>query len=102
MIPHERELVKRLDGKPFALVSISVDDKPETVTEFLKKQPMPWIHWFNGPEGRIVADLNVWSYPTIYVLDTQGVIRYKDVRGKLLDQAVDALLKDVDGKSVPK
>jgi thiol-disulfide isomerase/thioredoxin len=102
MIPHQRGLVKRLDGKPFTLVSISVDEKPEIVTKFLKKEPMPWTHWFNGPDGRIIGELNVWSYPTIYVLDAKGVIRYKDVRGKLLDQAVDALLKEIEGESIPK
>jgi hypothetical protein len=48
--------------------------------------------------GRIVTDLNVGFYPTIYVLDEKGVIRYKDVRGKLLDEAVDALLKEVERK----
>jgi hypothetical protein len=41
MIPHQRELVKRLEEKPFTLVSISVDEKRETVAEFLKKEPMP-------------------------------------------------------------
>jgi thiol-disulfide isomerase/thioredoxin len=102
MIPHQRELVKRLNEKPFTLVSVSVDEKRETLTEFLKKEPMPWTHWYDGPEGRIIADLNVCSYPTIYVLDAKGVIRYKDVRGKLLDQAVDALLKEMEGNSIPK
>ena len=99
MIPHQREMVKRLDGKPFTLVGISVDEKRETLAEFLKKEPMPWAHWYNGPHGKIIADLNVWSYPTIYVLDAKGVIRYKDVRGKFLDQAVDNLLKEIDEKS---
>jgi thiol-disulfide isomerase/thioredoxin len=98
MIPHQRKLVERLKKEPFTLVSISVDEKRETVVEFLNKEPMPWDHWFNGPDGRIVADLNVGSYPTIYVLDEKGVIRYKDVRGKLLDEAVDALLKEVERK----
>jgi thiol-disulfide isomerase/thioredoxin len=102
MIPHQRELVKRLDGKPFALVSISVDEKREALAEFLKKEPMPWTHWYNGPDGNVIADLNVWSYPTIYVLDAKGVIRYKDVRGKLLDQAVDTLLKEIEEKSIPQ
>jgi cytochrome oxidase Cu insertion factor (SCO1/SenC/PrrC family) len=101
MIPHERSLVKRLEGKPFTLVSISVDEKRETLAEFLKKEPMPWTHWFNGPSGKIIADLNVRSYPTIYVLDANGVIRYKDVRGKVLDRAVDALLKEIEEKSIP-
>jgi thiol-disulfide isomerase/thioredoxin len=98
MIPDQRKLVERLKKKPFTLVSISVDEKRETVVEFLNKEPMPWVHWFNGTDGRIVADLNVGFYPTIYVLDEKGVIRYKDVRGKLLDEAVDALLKEVEGK----
>jgi thiol-disulfide isomerase/thioredoxin len=102
MIPHQRELVKRFNDKPFTLVSISVDEKREAVAAFLKKEPMPWAHWHNGSQGRIIADLNVWSYPTIYVLDAKGVIRYKDVRGKLLDQAVDSLLKEIEGKSIPK
>jgi len=102
MIPHQRELVKRLDGKPFALVSISVDEKRETLAAFLKKEPMPWTHWYEGPDGKIIADLNVCSYPTIYVLDGKGVIRHKDVRGQFLDQAVDALLKEIEEKSPRK
>jgi thiol-disulfide isomerase/thioredoxin len=96
MIPHQRELVKRLDGKPFALVSISVDEKRATLAEFLKKEPMPWTHWYEGPGGKIIADLNVCYYPTIYVLDAKGVIRHKDLRGKFLDQSVDALLKEME------
>jgi stalled ribosome alternative rescue factor ArfA len=33
-------------------------------------------------------------YPTIYVLDAKGVIRYKHVRGEKMDKAVEALLKE--------
>jgi len=95
MIPHERELVKRCAGQPFALVSISVDAEKETLARFLQKEPMPWIHWHNGDEGGVITALAIESYPTIYVLDSQGVIRFKDVRGKALDRAVDTLLKEV-------
>lgn len=102
MIPHQRELVKRLNGKPFTLVSITVDEKRDTVTQFLKKEAMPWTHWYNGPEGEIVTKLNVSSLPTIYVLDAKGVIRNKDVRGEQLDEAVDALLKELEATSKSK
>lgn len=88
--------MKRYKGRPFTLVSISVDEKRESLTEFLKKESMPWTHWFNGPNGKIIADLNVWSYPRIYVLDANGVIRYKDLRGKLLDKVVDSLVKEAE------
>ncbi len=82
MIPHEREMVKRLKDKPFALVSISVDTKKKTLTDFLAKEPMPWNHWWNGREGKLIQTLDINHYPTIFVLDPQGVIRYKEVRGK--------------------
>jgi thiol-disulfide isomerase/thioredoxin len=92
MIPHERKLVERLKGKPFALVSISVDEDKETVQKFLKDNPMPWTHWFNGPDGGLIDDWDVTYFPTIYVLDQNGVIRHKDIRGEKLEEAVNKLL----------
>jgi thiol-disulfide isomerase/thioredoxin len=95
MIPHERDLVKRLKGKPFVLVSISADARKETLANFLEDNAMPWTHWWNGgAKGGLVEDWEVTQFPTIYVLDAKGVIRYKDVRGKAMDRAVLALLKE--------
>ncbi|MFM7149292.1 MAG: TlpA family protein disulfide reductase, partial [Gemmataceae bacterium] len=54
MIPHTRELVKKMKDKPFSFVSVSADDKLDTVTEFIKKEPMPWTHWYNGADGGII------------------------------------------------
>ncbi len=96
MIPHERELVKKLAGKPFALISISADAKKATLTEFLKEKPMPWVHWHNGQTGGILEDWEIDSFPTIYVLDHKGVIRYKNVRGKAMDEAVEKLLEEIE------
>ncbi len=95
MIPHERELVKKLAGKPFTLVSVSADQKKETLTEFLKEEPMPWTHWWEG-DGPNLKTWNVRYFPTIYVIDAKGVIRYKGVRGKAMDDAVETLLKEVE------
>lgn len=92
MIPHQRELVERLKDRPFALVSVSFDEKPEAVTEFLKGTPMPWVHWFNGHDGGMADAYKINHFPTIYVIDAAGVIRFKEVRGTRLDEAVDALL----------
>jgi thiol-disulfide isomerase/thioredoxin len=98
MIPHEREMVERLKEKPFALVSISGDEKKETLTQFLEKNKMPWTHWWNGREGGILEDWNVEYFPTIYVLDAKGVIRHKDLRGEKLEEAVKVLLKEGEKK----
>lgn len=94
MIPHSRKLVERLKDKPFALVSVSFDEEKKTVTDFLEKEKMPWTHWFNGQDGPIGKTLDVQFFPTIYVLDSKGVIRFKNVREEQLDKAVDTLIKE--------
>lgn len=94
MIPHEREMVEKLKDKPFALISISGDAQKDTLKKFLEKEEMPWTHWWNGQRGGIITDWNVRFYPTIYVLDRKGVIRYKHIRGKELEEAVEKLLAE--------
>ena len=96
MIPHEREMTGRLKDKPFVLVSVSVDEEKETLTKFLDKEKMPWTHWWNGSKGGIIEDWDVAYYPTIYVIDAKGVIRFKDLRGEKLEEAVEKLLKEAE------
>jgi thiol-disulfide isomerase/thioredoxin len=99
MIPHEREMVERLKNKSFVLVSISADEKKETLAKFLTKEKMPWTHWWNGPEGGIIEDWSVEYYPTIYVIDANGIIRHKDLRGEQLEDAVNGLIREYEMKN---
>lgn len=94
MIPHEREMVAKLKDKPFALISISGDDKKETLTDFLEKEKMPWIHWFADRKG-ILKDWNIRYFPTMYIIDHKGVIRAKDLRGEALEKKVEELLAEM-------
>lgn len=98
MIPHEREMVGKLKDKPFTLVSVSADSELETIKEFVKTTEMPWTHWWNGAEGGILEDWNVRYFPTIYILDSKGVIRHKDLRGPKMEEAVEELLKEMETK----
>jgi thiol-disulfide isomerase/thioredoxin len=98
MIPHERDMVERLKGKPFMLVSVSFDKRKQTLLDFLSKERMPWTHWWNGDVGGIVDDWEVDRFPTIYVLDANGVIRHKDLRGDELEKAVNRLLDEQAAK----
>ena len=101
MIPHERKMAERLKDKPFQLISISADEEVETLKKFLEGERMPWVHWFEGQrKGGILNDWAVHAFPTIYVLDTKGVIRYKQIGGGTsnLEKAVDMLVKETEKK----
>ena len=97
MYPHERSLVERMKDKPFALLGINSDPK-ERLLETIKREKMTWRSWWDGGDtrGPIASKWNVRGWPTIYVLDAKGVIRYKNVRGKAMDEAVDTLLAEMD------
>ena len=99
MIPHERDMVERLKDKPFALVGINADTDKKDLTDFLAKEKMPWAHWWNGPDGGVLEDWNVRYFPTIYILDAQGVIRHKDLRNQEMEKAVEKLLKEIEPKT---
>lgn len=94
MIPHERKMVEELKDQPFQLISISGDEKLDTLTSFLKTESMPWTHWWNGNQGGLMDDWSIKYFPTIYVIDKKGVIRFKDVRDEELTKAVKSLLAE--------
>jgi peroxiredoxin len=100
MIPHERALVAKLQGRPFKLISLSADDRKETLTGFLEKEKMPWTQMWSGAEGGFVDQYQIQFYPTIYVLDAKGVIRFKNVRNEAMDEAVETLLKEMNPAKV--
>ncbi|MBI3407264.1 MAG: hypothetical protein HY040_02770 [Planctomycetes bacterium] len=92
--------MKRLEGKAFALIGVNSDPDKEVLKPRLEKEKITWRSFWNGPEGTagpISQAWNVHGWPTIYVLDHKGVIRYKHVRGKEMDKAVDELLAEAEG-----
>ena len=98
MYPHERSLVKRLVGEPFALIGINSDPDLDALRPRLEAENITWRSFWNGPDGTRGPISSAWgvrSWPTIYVLDAKGVIRYKNVRGAAMGKAVDTLLAEL-------
>jgi hypothetical protein len=94
MIPHERSLVKKLEGKPFALLGINSDRDRDELKKKLKDENITWRSFWNGgsTDGPIAKAWNVHGWPTIYVLDENGIIRAKQVRNQSMETAVEKLL----------
>ena len=101
MYPHERSLVKRLANEPFALIGVNSDKDLSALKPVLEKEEITWRSFWNGPDGTsgpISKRWNVSSWPTIYVIDAEGRIRDKNVRGEAMDKAVDKLLEEMRAK----
>ncbi len=95
MYPHERSLVARMNGKPFALVGVNSDPDMEKLKARLAEEKITWPSFRDGStEGPIATRWNISGWPTIYVIDQKGVIRVKNVREKQLDDWVDKLIAE--------
>lgn len=101
MVPHEKKLVERMKGKPFALVGINGDDQREKAATAAKKAEMSWPSIWDAaerPDGPITKAWNIHSWPTVYVLDAKGVIRSIGHDDEKLDELVDELVAETEKK----
>ena len=96
MYPQERKMVDRLKDKPFVLLSVNTDQEKVTLQKAITAGEITWRCWQDGSTtGPITTKWLVKEFPTTFVLDHEGVIRYRDARDLALDDAVDKLLEEV-------
>ncbi|MGI9518801.1 MAG: TlpA family protein disulfide reductase [Pirellulaceae bacterium] len=98
MYPHERYLVENMAGLPFALIGVNSDAKLETAQNSVRRDKLPWRNFWNGPEGTagpIASQWNIDAWPTVYLIDADGVIRYKAVAGSSIDRGIETLMGEI-------
>ena len=98
MLPHERSLVSKMEGRKFALVSVNSDQTREKLKDAMAKEQITWPQFFDGggTSGPIATAWNVSGWPTIYVIDAKGVIRHKGLRDEALEKAAEALVDEAE------
>jgi len=88
-------VVQQMDGKAFSLIGIHADDNPEKAKAAAEKFEMKWPSFADAREGPISKTYNINSWPTIYVLDRKGVIRYRGLyHANDVATAAEKLLKE--------
>jgi peroxiredoxin len=92
--PDHRKLVERMAGKPFAFLGVYGEDDLARGKAEVEKYGITWPSFRDGRDGPISKNWNVHGWPNVWVLDRRGVIRYREVRGRDLNEAVDTLLRE--------
>ena len=100
MYPHERSLVEKLADMPFAIIGVNSDKNLDQIRETVKEKNISWRSFWNGKDGTagpISTKWNVSSWPTIYIIDGDGRIRFKP-SGPARDKAIDKALTELLGE----
>jgi hypothetical protein len=101
MVPHERSLVEKHADEPFVIVGVNSDAQPAKLKEQFEQQGISWRSFWNGsqgPAGPIADAWGVEGWPTVCILDAQGVIRYRTTGANpaAIEQVVEDLLAEID------
>lgn len=93
-MPDMKHLHEQFKDRPgFLMVSVSEDDDAETVQNFLKNTPLPWIQLLDPHGGGLAPFFGISGLPTTVLLDKEGKEAARDLPHGQLAQAITSLLE---------
>jgi thiol-disulfide isomerase/thioredoxin len=93
-LPHLKELYAKTDRAKFEIVGIVGDSQPDALTGTIDKHAITWPQILSSDANSITKTYGISGYPTTFLIDTEGIIIAKDLRGGALEEKVLSLLKE--------
>jgi thiol-disulfide isomerase/thioredoxin len=78
-VPDEIALVKKFQDKQFVMLGVNADETRKDAIAAIQKHAITWRSFWNEgkPDGSISKLWNVSVYPSVFVIDHNGIIRAK-------------------------
>ncbi|HSH94353.1 MAG TPA: TlpA disulfide reductase family protein [Roseimicrobium sp.] len=92
-LPNLIQAYEKYHDRGFEIIGISLDENEQALRSFIAEQKMPWPQYFEKSEGlnKLATKYAAISIPTTYLLDREGKIIARNLRGEELDVALQAL-----------
>ena len=86
-LPNVIAAYQKYHRQGFEIVGISLDQDQAKLTAFLKEKGMTWAQYFDGKgwQNKLAAQYGIQSIPATFLLDGEGNIVAKNLRGGALD-----------------
>ena len=94
-LPNVLKTYEKYHSKGFEIVGISLDSDKSKLTGFIEQRKMSWQQYFDGKgwQNKLAGKYGVNSIPATYLLDTEGKILAKNLRGEQLETEVGKALE---------
>jgi len=92
-MPNVKKLYDEYHDDGFEIIGVSLDRSRENLASYVEKNDIEWPQIYDGPGGRIATSYAVTAIPSTILLNREGEIVKKDLRGKALEDAVGRLFK---------
>ena len=94
MLGEHQQLVGQFEGRDFAFIGVNTDEEsPSELKKDFEREGVNWRNFILGSTDHPVLDeWQIQAFPTIFVIDKEGVIRGIDLHGDELVNLVEDLL----------
>jgi peroxiredoxin len=93
-LPNVFATYQKHHAQGFEIIGVSLDQDQTKLTEFIKSKDMTWQQFFDGQGwgNKLAVKYGIQSIPSTFLLDGEGKIIGKDLRGEELEAVVASAL----------
>jgi peroxiredoxin len=93
-LPNVVKAYEKHHEKGFEIIGVSLDQNQAKLTNFTKENKVTWQQFFDGKGwgNKLAVKYGVQSIPATFLLDREGKIIERDLRGDALEDAIAAAL----------
>ena len=93
--PNVKKAYEKFRGKNFEILAVSLDNKKDAWLKAIADDGLPWLHVsdLKGWKNEVAVQYNVQAVPQNWLVDPNGVIIAKNMRGEELEKKLEELVK---------
>ena len=91
--PHLKELYAKTDRKKFEIIGIAGSSSFDGIKRLIEQHEITWPQILSDDTNKITEMYGIQEYPTTFLIDTEGIIISKNLRGKELEDKILSLIK---------
>jgi peroxiredoxin len=93
--PHVVKAYNAFKAKNFEIVGVSLDGEKQAWLDAIKKDGLPWVHVsdLKGWKNEVAVMYGINAVPQNFLLDPNGVILARDLRGEELSKKLEEVIK---------
>ena len=93
-IPKLKDLYEKTDREKFEIIGIVGRSSSDQLKKIVENDSITWTQILSTDSNKVKEAYGVNTFPTTFLLDPEGIIIAKDLRGKELEDKVLSLIRE--------
>jgi thiol-disulfide isomerase/thioredoxin len=92
-IPNLKSLYEKIDKSKFEIIGIVADSPSDELKKIIDEEKIGWPQILSDDTNKIKINYGIYRYPTTFLVNPEGIIVAKNLRGKELEDKIISLIK---------